>query len=377
MVNVISAPQRTKNFSEQFLEAFSPAMKSASENVQKLTAKKQENDYLLKQFYNQEKNPYKSMGQELTPDEEQISDNISDRLMGRSQGSEKKSIFSSSGRMWGSNKNPVQQEEEMGLQSFPEVKMEGEEKISKKSNNPIQRKSKIKLGGFDFSRDELPMPTKRIPPIGPLESMAKMQSEQLKENKKEIQDYAKPYENLKELKDNEHYAKQAKDLIYNGNITNSYMKKVALAVSEGKIGNYLGESIKKIAKTSDEQKLAALVMRFARPKDIGGSNPSTREVLLALERYPDILNSKEANKYLIDEMVRSAELDVKKSQLIGSLRRYDPHMDASTFKDIVNNKLEGYASKLPSLEAVNQKEVQRRKDIENSFFNKRGEQAFL
>lgn len=201
---------------------------------------------------------------------------------------------------------------------------------------------KIKISGFEFSPEELPSKMKDIPPVGPLAAAAKMQKEERREFRKEINEYAKPYQDISELKKNKDYAEQARDLIYNGDVGNSFMRKAAIILAEGKTGQWIGENLKKLATTADEQKLSALMMKFARPKDIGGSNPSTREVLIALERNPDILNHPDANKFLIDEMLRYSDIDYKKGQLIAGLKKYDPYMNSDVFKDLVESKISKY-----------------------------------
>ena len=219
--------------------------------------------------------------------------------------------------------------------------------LMKKAEEPGKGISEAshKLGEFEFQPGELPEKSKRLPAVGELKSEAKIQADELNYNKNKINDFTKNYSNFQELQDNERAAIQAKDLIYNKDINPGFMKKAMIGLTEG-IGF---PEFKKLFTTPDEQKLAALIMKFARPKDIGGSNPSTREVLLALERYPDILNSPEANKFLIDELVRRTQMDVSKSKLMSYLKKYDPSMDPTIFEDLVNTKMSEYGNKIPGL----------------------------
>lgn len=230
-----------------------------------------------------------------------------------------------------------------------------EEPVSPVIESARPVKPSRKISGFEFAPNELPKKTRKIPAIDKLAPAAKMQRQEMQENRKEINEFAKPFKNIEELKQNKHFAQEAKELIDSGRISPGFVRSVAMVLSEGKAGHVLGEKLQKLVTNADEQKLQALMMRFARPKDLGGSNPSTTEVLLALQRYPDILNSPEANKFLIDEMVRQADIDLKKGQLIAGLRKYDPYMDSSTFEELVNDKIGTYAESLPTPRSVDEK----------------------
>lgn len=249
-------------------------------------------------------------------------------------------------------KSRAQEEVSPERGEIPGETVEEGPRAQKEAKKPVE-----KISGFDFEPGELPKKTKKIPPVGPMAKAAEIQDKTLREYRKENNEYAKPYQNLTELKENVHFAKEAKELIDKGNVNPGFMRSAALVLSEGKLGHVVGEKLKKLATTADEQKLQALIMRFARPKDIGGSNPSTREVLLALERYPDILNSPAANKFLIDEMVRHADVDLKKGQLVAGLKKWDPHMEPGVFQDLVNSKIEEYSQSLPQQAAIEYKET--------------------
>ena len=240
----------------------------------------------------------------------------------------------------------VEEEEKLTLEPPEMASQQKENKAPFEEEEPVKKEPTKKIAGIPFTKGELPKKTKKIPAIGKLAPAAKLQRQEMLENKKDNKEFGKNYSNLNELRDNERALGHAKDLIYNGDVGPNFFRKSLIMLSSGKLGEYGGENLKKLAQTPDEQKLGAILMKFARPKDIGGSNPSTREVLLALERYPDILNHPEANKYLIDEMFRNAKRDLKKGQLIASLEKYDPYMQSGIFKNLVDDKVEEYEQSL-------------------------------
>jgi hypothetical protein len=163
---------------------------------------------------------------------------------------------------------------------------------------------------------------------------AKMQHEDIKENRKEIAQYAEKAGDVADLQSIQRDLTEAKNLIDNGALDVSFVRKLATAVLEGK-----ESSLAELIKTPDQQKLFTLFRRSLKPKDIGGSNPSTREVLIAMQAIPTYLTKPEAAKYMADRMLRIANQDLDKSRLIQNLRKINPGADPSAFKELIERKV--------------------------------------
>lgn len=212
----------------------------------------------------------------------------------------------------------------------PEIE---ESEVNVQQPEPQQR-SKPKIAGFEFEPNELDvLKRKTAPPaIGGLTQQAKLEADQLRENRAEIGKYAKDYEDVSELQKNLNDLKEAQRIIHKMNP--SFVRKLAVSILDDN-----ESSVSNLIKTADEQRLFSLLRQALRPKDIGGSNPSTREVLIAMNSIPNITNKKEANEYIIKNMIANAEKNLDKGRLIQGIRSKNPSADPERFKEIVETKI--------------------------------------
>ncbi len=195
---------------------------------------------------------------------------------------------------------------------------------------------KPKIGGFDFEQDELKKLQRKpvTPPFGPFQKQAELEDKSLRENRKEIAQYSKPFENVSELQSNVKKLQEAKNIIESEDFNVSKFRKGITGILEGE-----ESPVAELFKTPAQQKLFALLRDSLKPKDIGGSNPSTREVLIAMSAIPSYLKGKEANKYIIDKMIEAAEQNLDKGMLISGLRKYNDSASPSDFKDAIESKI--------------------------------------
>jgi hypothetical protein len=195
--------------------------------------------------------------------------------------------------------------------------------------------SKVKLGNYTFEPNELPPKAKLIPQIGPLKSESQFQIQTLGKNRDENIKYLKDYSDISKLRDAVKSMKEAKRLIETENVDPGKFIQAIQAIAEEKHPN-----LKSIFSTSGQAKLSSLLTNAIQSKNIGGSNPSTREVLLAMERLPSGLNTKETNLYIADRLIENTERNLAKAELGNQLLKYDQHMDHGTFKDLIERKVE-------------------------------------
>ena len=188
------------------------------------------------------------------------------------------------------------------------------------------------IGGVDFTEEELaPLRSEKpIPPIGALIEPSKEQRERFKENRKEILDYSKNFEDTAKLKGNIDRLKEAQKLVER--IDPNIFRKALLSFAQG--GKYAD-----LLKTEDEQKLFSLLRPFLNTREIGGANPSTPEVLITLESLPGLTKKKGANKYILNQLLKDAERDFNKGRVIQNLRKINPNADPAQFKDLVERKV--------------------------------------
>lgn len=192
---------------------------------------------------------------------------------------------------------------------------------------------KIKINGVEFDRSELPQKQKTVPPFGPLQKQAEIQESQRKENRKRLDKFIEPYRDVSALQSQKNKLLEAKKIIKNKRLGGKFRNAFAsfLAGDENELSELL--------KTADAQKLYSLLYESIRPKELGGSNPSTREVLLSLSRLPSGLKDQEANEYIIDRMIEEADRNVARGKTINAALKYDKNIDVDDLADLLSKKV--------------------------------------
>ncbi len=198
-----------------------------------------------------------------------------------------------------------------------------------------QRAAKPQVAGFEFDPEELDIlrRAKSVPPIGGLQKAAELQDKQLRENRERLDKYAADYSDVTKLRQNVNDLKEATRII--NKVEPSTVRKFALAILEDN-----ESSVSNLLKTADEQKLFSLLRDSIKAKQEGGSNPSTRELMISLRGIPDIKNKKEANQAIVSRLLHNAETNLGKAELINGIRSKNPSADPDRVKELVESKVE-------------------------------------
>jgi hypothetical protein len=162
------------------------------------------------------------------------------------------------------------------------------------------------------------------------------QREIQKENRARIREFSKPYENIQPLQKNLSDLEKAKNLIQTGQVSfdENKFRGIVTGILDAKNQSELAEYLK----TPGQQKLFSLLKNSLKTKEIGGSNPSTREVLIALSAIPSGMKGKDANLFIIDNMINDAKLNYEKSRIINQLSK-DENLSYGDFLERVNEHL--------------------------------------
>jgi len=173
--------------------------------------------------------------------------------------------------------------------------------------------------------------------------IAKNQAEIAKEDRAEIREFTKPYSDINTLKTQVNKLEEAKKLIRSGGVSfDENMFRTAISgILEGK-ENPLAETFK----TPEQQKLWYLLRDSLKPKEIGGSNPSTREVLIAQSALPSGLKGRAANEYIINSMINLAKQNLKTGESISSVRKKNPNASFAQFQEDLNAQIVPYQQQL-------------------------------
>lgn len=159
--------------------------------------------------------------------------------------------------------------------------------------------------------------------------------ETAKENRAAVKEYAKPYLDLTKLKATEKKISRLNELITDKKVgRNANLKSFLNALLEGK-GN---EKLTEIFKTPEEQELGYLLRDFYNTKEIGGSNPSTKEVMLTLATLVDRFKTPEANAKIGKGLLEHARSMRLKGE--SSLKNLDKGMKLGEFISTVENDVQ-------------------------------------
>lgn len=218
-------------------------------------------------------------------------------------------------------------------------------------NQPQQRAQQ----GLNIRPEEIVAASALNPAVGrALGDVAKMQQKEEmfdretqrqinKEERARIKEYSKPYENLEPLRRNLGKLEQAKKLIQNEKV--SFDENVFRGIFNAALEAKGKGEIAELLKTPAQQKLFSLLKDSLKTKEVGGSNPSTREVLIAMSAIPSNLKGKEANLYIIDNMINDAKVSYEKGRVINKLSG-NPNLKYSDFIYQVNQHVEPLQTQL-------------------------------
>jgi hypothetical protein len=161
------------------------------------------------------------------------------------------------------------------------------------------------------------------------------QSKRGAEDREEIRKFQEPYKDVSQIRKNRNDLVEAKKILESPKFGQGFLRKVGIALAEGK-----GEGeIAKLLKTPEEQRLFHLLRPSLKTKEVGGSNPSTREVLISLSALPSLYNDPEANQFIIDNMINDADTALDMGTTISKLRQSNPNISFADFSNQVNSQV--------------------------------------
>lgn len=166
-----------------------------------------------------------------------------------------------------------------------------------------------------------------------------------KEWRDEIKKNVEPFSDTDKLQTNVKQMESAKKLIKDSkklNLDDNWMRSATQAVLEDKGLNAVGN----LAKTDDQRKLYSLMYDFIRSKELGGANPSTKEVMLSLQAKPSQYSGKRGNLAMINMMLQKAERDLQKSKIINKQREKSGPIHPNRFNSNVSEELQPFMNNL-------------------------------
>lgn len=182
----------------------------------------------------------------------------------------------------------------------------------------------------------------------------KEESEIRKEDRAEIAKYSEPYRDLTMIDTSVKKLEKAKDLIQNRKVSldQNQFRRLATAILEDE--DY--SAVAQYFKTDEQKMLFALLKDYFKTKDIGGSNPSTKEVLLSLSTLPSENLGQEANVALVNELLKDAKARQFKGNKINELRSSNKKYNFGEFQKMVEDDVK---QNLEPLEKDYQKDLVR------------------
>lgn len=223
----------------------------------------------------------------------------------------------------------------LNLMGSPAV---GEEEFKENIDETPGGDDVITIENVDWEKNELPPKSKQFPAIGPLADQAKLQQKQNQFNQERNLKFSEGYEDLTKLQENVDNVNEAIKIIDEENLGGK-ARQFIKAIATQKNPN-----LDELIKTDAENKLYHLLYDFIRPKELGGSNPSTREVIMSLARLPSGAKGKEVSKFIAKNMQNHADKMLTKGKRINSLLSYDPYMNPGKFRSLADKPLKSETS---------------------------------
>ena len=216
---------------------------------------------------------------------------------------------------------------------IPPTQLERQRNLSPTQAQTPSQQRQEKLGKFSFNQGELPPVTQQPLAIGPLAKTAEIENQKNLLNRAENKVYAEKY-NVSVIEDQIDKLRQARKIIKESHPSASWIRNALTKISESD-----EKGLEELIKGPAQTKIAHLMRQFLKPKDLGGSNPSTREVLMSTARTISGMKPEEAELYILDEMEKALSRDRTRAELSNQLRKRDPYMDPSTMQEVVEKKV--------------------------------------
>ena len=159
-----------------------------------------------------------------------------------------------------------------------------------------------------------------------------------KEWRKDIKEYNKPFDNVPKTKSSIRQLERAKELIASGKVSldDNWMRNAVTAAIDDRGLHQVSE----LAKTSEQRELYSIIYNFLNSKGLGGSNPSTREVMLSLAAKPSGLKGEAENLNILDELLKEQHTNLARGEIANELLNKQGPISFSRYKMEMNQRVE-------------------------------------
>ncbi len=184
------------------------------------------------------------------------------------------------------------------------------------------------------------------------------QQEIRKEHRGRISKHADPFTDMIKLRKNVDRLNEVERIVKTekASYDQSTWRTVASALLDDANHPYVADLIK----TEPQKKLFALLRPFFGTKEIGGSNPSTREVLITLSTLPSATKKKVTNEYITKLLKNEAETMLEQGKVINEIQ--DEDQTFSEYQQRLEERIAPFQAKKQE-ELVRLSEVQAAKAI--------------
>ena len=142
-----------------------------------------------------------------------------------------------------------------------------------------------------------------------------------KENRERIHKHAEPFADLTTLRKNVNRLNEVERIIKNEEA--SYDQSTWRSVASALLDDTNRPHVADLIKTEPQKQLFSLLRPFFGTKEIGGSNPSTREVLFTLSTLPSGTKKKATNEYIAKLLKNEAETLLEQGKVINEIQDED------------------------------------------------------
>lgn len=165
-------------------------------------------------------------------------------------------------------------------------------------------------------------------------ALVKGDVDKAKEDRAEIRKFAEPYENLPKIDKIVRNLEDVENIVLNSeefSADETTLRTIVTGLAEGKNHDQIAE----LMKTDAQQKMFYLTYDLIAPKELGGSNPSTKEVFLSMAKNVNQYKGKAANAFIAQKSLAEAKTGQFMARTIAKLRVDEPNLSAAEFKQAV------------------------------------------
>ena len=142
-----------------------------------------------------------------------------------------------------------------------------------------------------------------------------------KSNTDRIEKHAEPFNDRVKLRRDVNRLNEVESIIKNQNA--SFDQNFWRVAAQGLLADKNMNEMSNLFKNDAQRKLFGLLRPFFSTKEIGGSNPSTKEVLITLSTLPSGTQPKQTNEYITKLLKNEAELLLEQANIINEIRDED------------------------------------------------------